>query len=742
MITIGILALQGAFAEHQTRLQNLRLKHKITAPLVKTPEDLQRCDALIIPGGESTTIALLARLSGLLEPLKEFIRVKPVWGTCAGAILLSQSVTNAKKDGQELLGGIDVDIARNGWGSQVESFEAPLDVNGLSDPSVPFTGIFIRAPVVLGLSTDAPIRIIARLPPHLLPEPIDDPNDPRTIVALRQGLHLLTTFHPELTQDDRFHDYFARHLCDCGGRRTLSCFATSTNNNLVIADVSISIRTAHSPPRKMLSGVLLALSVLGSLAGTNARKMMTKAELHARQAEAAKRFQRIPRANAPATPKVKNITFTNPKASAAVSLIAPLEFYVDGTTIPEVDFDVGPSWSGLLPISSDPNETRKLFFWFFPPGPEGSLDDLIFWTNGGPGCSSLEGLLQENGPFSWSWGTAKPIVNVNSWTNLSSILYLEQPVGTDDLASQVVGFMQQFLEVFSELKGKKLYVSGESVDIANFIYENPTLLDLSLQGIWIADPVLGWDVVQSEIPVVDFVRKYQNVFAFNNSFMAELDAIAAKCNYAGYYEKFATFPPAGPLPLPGKSTSADRGCDIWETVFEAALVKNPAFNIYRIFDTFPILWDVLGFPGSFENIQLAPLYFDRADVKKAIHAPANVQWSECSDVNVFPRGDASLPSSFTVLPNVIEKSPRTVIVHGLADFILIAEGARNGLQGFQTPIQDDSFLVDGVGPLGTAHTERNLTFLEVELSGHMTPQFSPLAAFQSMQFLMGFRSTP
>ncbi|KAJ7755173.1 alpha/beta-hydrolase [Mycena metata] len=472
----------------------------------------------------------------------------------------------------------------------------------------------------------------------------------------------------------------------------------------------------------MLSGLVLALSVLGSLIGAaDARKTMSKSELHARQLEAAKRFERTPRA----VPKSNNITFKNPKAS---------QFYVDGTSIPEVDFDVGPSWSGLMPISADPNETRKLFFWFFPPGPEGSLDDLIFWTNGGPGCSSLEGFLQENGPFQWGVGTAKPIPNVNSWTNLSSMLWVEQPVGTgfsqgkpnitdeNGVAEQVVGFFQQFLEVFAELQGKKLYLSGESYAgqyvpyIANYIYEHPTALNLSLQGIWIADPVLGWDVVQGEIPVVDFVHKYENVFAFNQTFMAELDAIAVKCNYAGYYEKFATYPPAGPLPLPGKSTEADRGCDVWDTVFDAALIKNPAFNIYRIFDTFPVLWDVLGFPGSFEDVQLAPLYFDRTDVKQAIHAPVNVSWTD-------------LPSALSVLPNVIEKSARTVIAHGLADFILIAEGfARNGLQGFQTPIANDSLIVDGVGSLGTAHTERGLTFVE--------------AAFQSMSFLMGFRATP
>ncbi|KAJ7476943.1 Alpha/Beta hydrolase protein [Mycena galericulata] len=506
----------------------------------------------------------------------------------------------------------------------------------------------------------------------------------------------------------------------------------------------------------MLTSLILALSALGSLVGADARQMMTKAELHARQVEAAKRFERpAPRA----APSIKNITFTNPRAS---------EFYVDGATIPEVDFDVGPSWAGLLPISGNANETRKLFFWFFPPGPEGSLDDLIFWTNGGPGCSSLEGFLQENGPFQWGVGTARPIPNVNSWTNLSSMLWVEQPVGTgfsqgtpnikdeNDLAAQLVGFLQQFLEVFSELNGKKLYLSGESYAgqyvpyIANYIYEHPTALDLSLQGIWISDPVLGWNVVQAEIPVVDFVHKYTNVFSFNQSFMAELDAIAEKCNYAGYYDKFATYPPAGPLPLPGKSTNFDRGCDVWDTVFDAALVKNPVFNIYRIFDTFPTLWDVLGFPGSFPDTQLSPLYFDRKDVKLAIHAPTDVDWTECSNINVFPHGDASPPSALSVLPNVIEKSVRTVIAHGLADFILIAEGARiviqnmtwNGQQGFQTPIANDSFIVDGVGSLGTAHTERGLTYLEVELSGHMIPQFSPLASFQGMAFLMGFRPTP
>ncbi|KIK38324.1 hypothetical protein CY34DRAFT_91159 [Suillus luteus UH-Slu-Lm8-n1] len=510
--------------------------------------------------------------------------------------------------------------------------------------------------------------------------------------------------------------------------------------------------------------LLAAFTVLLAAVAASGRRT-TKRKIGERQLEAAKRWQtsntqsqNVKRGG------VQNITFTNSKAS---------EFYVDGKSLPLVDFDVGPSWAGLLPISSNPNETRQLYFWFFPPGPEGSLDDLIFWTNGGPGCSSLEGLLQENGPFSWSWGQAKPTVNQQSWTNLSSVLWVEQPVGTgfsqgipnaqneDDVAAQLVGFMQQFLEVFSELKGKKLYLTGESYAgtyvpyIANYIYENPTLLDLSLQGIWISDPLMSWDVVQEQIPAVDFVNKYAGLFSFNQTYMNYLEKKAAVCNYTGYMDKYVTYPPTGLLPLPGDSVEFAPGCDVWDDIFYNALIINPAFDVYRIWDTYPILWDVLGFPGSFAQTQ-SPIYFNRRDVKKAIHAPVDTEWSECSNINVFPNGDNSLPPAFTVLPNVIEKNQRTVIVHGLADFILIADGYDfvfdplsvyilthwNDLQGFQTPIANDSFIVDGVGAYGTMHSERGLTYYEVALSGHMIPQFAPVAAFQIMQYLMGFRATP
>ncbi|KIL59166.1 hypothetical protein M378DRAFT_15030 [Amanita muscaria Koide BX008] len=531
--------------------------------------------------------------------------------------------------------------------------------------------------------------------------------------------------------------------------------------------------------RSLLASLTAALSIalLCGLTGVEARRMFpTRDQIQARQLEAGKRYnvnnllkaQQFPKnealvaSNAAASgpsANVQNITFKNPMAS---------QFWVNGTSIPFVDWDVGPSWAGLLPISSAANETRKLFFWFFPPAKGGSLDDLIFWTNGGPGCSSMDGFLQENGPISWQHGQAKPTPNQYSWTNISSMLWVEQPVGTgysqgtptaqneEDVAAQLVGFLQQFLNVFSELKGKKFYLTGESYAgmyipyIADYIYTHPTLLDLELQGIWMGDPVIGWFVTQEQIPAVDFVHKYEHVFAFNQTFLKYLDDTALKCGYTGYQQKYATYPPKGLLPLPGNDTFADPGCDVWDDIFNAVLIVNPAFNIYRIFDVYPVLWDVLGFPGSFFALQTTPAYFDRLDVKQAIHAPLNSTWQICTDVNVFPNGDASLPPTFTVLPNVIEKSKKAIIMHGLADYVLIADGARiaiqnmtwAGKQGFQTPIANDSFIVDGIGALGTVHEERGFTYYEVVLSGHMVPGYSPWSAFQSILYLLGKRDKP
>jgi len=284
--------------------------------------------------------------------------------------------------------------------------------------------------------------------------------------------------------------------------------------------------------------------------------------------------------------------------------------------------------------------------------------------------------------------------------------------------------------------------------IANWIYEHPGL-DLNLKGIFIADPSLSYDVVQQEIPALRFARANQNLFPFNSSFWNELQTISDNCGYTDYLDQFVTYPPKGQLPLPVATNgtfSATAACRIHSPIQRAIGLLNPVFDVYRVSDTFPNLWSVLGFPRSTQEF----VYFNRTDVQDAIHAP-HIVWQSCAAKSVYlPGGDQSIPSTLSVLPNVIEKSERTVIVHGLADFILVAEGTRiaiqnmtwNGQQGFQTPIANESFTVKNMGVYGNEHTERGLTYIEYYFSGHMTPQFVPWAAFASVQFLLGQLPSP
>jgi 5'-phosphate synthase pdxT subunit len=187
---IGVLALQGDFLEHELLLRRLGVE---TAQ-VRLPSHLDGLDGLIIPGGESTTIGKLASAYGLIGPLQDFGRRRAVWGTCAGAIFLSRDARRP----QALLGLMEIVVERNAFGRQTASFETHLDVPALEQVAPgggPFHAVFIRAPLIEAVHGDA--QALASLP------------DGR-IVAARQGRLLATSFHPELTGDDRFHRYFLR----------------------------------------------------------------------------------------------------------------------------------------------------------------------------------------------------------------------------------------------------------------------------------------------------------------------------------------------------------------------------------------------------------------------------------------------------------------------------------------------------------------------------------------------------
>ena len=192
---VGVLALQGDFREHLHALAECGVE----AITVKSLAEIDQIDALVIPGGESTTIAKLARSFGLFDRIAERIHGgMPTYGSCAGMILLADRISGAA-EGQETFGGIDITVRRNAFGRQVDSFESDLIFSGITTP--PIRAIFIRAPWVESVGTGVEVLASVEIDGELHP------------VAVRQGHLLATSFHPEITGDNRVHRYFIENMC-------------------------------------------------------------------------------------------------------------------------------------------------------------------------------------------------------------------------------------------------------------------------------------------------------------------------------------------------------------------------------------------------------------------------------------------------------------------------------------------------------------------------------------------------
>jgi 5'-phosphate synthase pdxT subunit len=182
---VGVLALQGTFIEHIDILRQLGVE----APPIRLPHELDTLDGLIIPGGESTTMLRLMENFGLIQPMREMARDRlAIWGTCAGMVLLANSISNYQ---MKTLGLMDMKIRRNAFGSQPDSFEMDLEIPAIGEK--PFHGVFIRAPVIE--KAEPGVKILSRLPDG-------------SIVTVRQNRLLACAFHPEFTDDPRFHNYF------------------------------------------------------------------------------------------------------------------------------------------------------------------------------------------------------------------------------------------------------------------------------------------------------------------------------------------------------------------------------------------------------------------------------------------------------------------------------------------------------------------------------------------------------
>lgn len=285
------------------------------------------------------------------------------------------------------------------------------------------------------------------------------------------------------------------------------------------------------------------------------------------------------------------------------------------------------------------------------------------------------------------------------------------------------------------------------------------------------DGVFANSPVQEDIPVAKFVDTWSDVFGFNDSFTSAIQNRSKACGYDDYLQKYITFPPTAgrqPAALPGlqaDQVSYADGCALWNDVLAAASATNPCFSLYTITQLCPLKYDPLGFSdGLFYTPDgSGPVYFDRPDVKAAIHAPPDKRWEFClTDSAVFVNNtDESLvdgPGSQPVIPGVIDRTQNVILGHGTQDFVLISDGTLLAIQnmtwggkmGFQSrpadPLyvpyhsNDDFTNLAGAGVMGTAHSERGLTYITVGPAGHFLTIDAPAVAFRSLEILLGHTS--
>ncbi|KAK4065444.1 hypothetical protein Trihar35433_7564 [Trichoderma harzianum] len=460
------------------------------------------------------------------------------------------------------------------------------------------------------------------------------------------------------------------------------------------------------------------------------------------------------------------------------------KFAVNGTGIPEVDFDVGESYAGLLPISNKTDEKDKMFFWFFPTINEEHKDDkeIVIWLTGGPGCSSLTALLQENGPFSWQPGTLKPMRNPWSWHLLTNVVWIDQPIGTgfskgepsitneDELAVQFMGFWRNFVDVFG-LHGWRVYIAAESyggfygpyisshfIDANDTDYYNPA-------GLIIYDGLITDQTVHFHIPILPYISRHASEFALDDNTLFLASQISDECGFTEFYDRYLTFPPSGTQPtidpvtamLPNVTSITDTTCigTLRDTVVKGALTTNACFNEYNILDHCPTVYTPI-----FDDP-----YFNRTDVKRAIHVPASTPWQWCRELKyVFKPNDSSLPSTLKQLPQVIETTQNVIFAHGDADWAITMDGVLLGIQnmtwggkmGFQSKPKDPFYvplygfvplsnqtvyyasdMPAGTGVMGTVHEERGFTFVVTKLAGHQGPGYAPAASIRHLEKLLG-----
>lgn len=345
---------------------------------------------------------------------------------------------------------------------------------------------------------------------------------------------------------------------------------------------------------------------------------------------------------------------------------------------PTLPFKTKNSWAGNIAVSGPTfSQNAALYFWLWGKDDKDAGDDLVIWLNGGPGCSSLGGMVQENGPFLYESVKEKPYANPYSWTKAANILYVEQPVGVGftkgtakltnekQIAEEFASFLDNFYKAFPELSKKKLWITGESYAgmyipyITNHLYTRATTPQL--QGAIINDGTFT-DIVNQEEPVAyQYAVQHKQELKLTDSDVAEIKAEADKCGLTDYPDKNLHYPPKGRLP------DYSKDCSPFNVLYDLASKRSSTFNVYNIDIPDPSTDSPLGSPNGGDAQYSHKTFFDNYDLQTYIHAP-HKKWIECA--TVFPNDDQSTYPDATpsydksIMANVIEKSKKFIVMNG------------------------------------------------------------------------------
>ncbi|KDN53496.1 alpha/beta-hydrolase [Tilletiaria anomala UBC 951] len=433
--------------------------------------------------------------------------------------------------------------------------------------------------------------------------------------------------------------------------------------------------------------------------------------------------------------------------------------YQVGNQLPGIPFKTRTSWAGEVPLNPVAGASLdSYFFWMF--GYEGGdaktpSDSIVFWIQGGPGCDSLSGLLQEVGPITYNYKGDTPTPNNYSWTLAADMVFPEQPLGVgfdngiptaydeNDVGVAFGAFLDSFFSIFPELKAKKLYIAAESYGGRYGPYISNYLIDqgskYNFHGLLVVDGVVTDILLQEDVVTYQFVEANKEILKFTDADVETIRKDAESCGYIDYVNDNLKYPPKGKLPPYNED-----GCNTFNDYYNIASSKNPAFNIYKVDDTAhpPNVLGDANSPTQFLN----RTFYDNYDLQNYIHAP-HKKWNVCNQ-GVFPNGDHSpAPDTNGVLQKVIEKSPaqRTVIINGQKDGLIISNGTSlalqnltwNGGQGFsKSPFATTLINSDGDAS-GWYTKERGLLYALVEKAGHEVPEYDPPAGFKLVQYLLG-----